>query len=133
MGTCYHLYNHENKTYYELGKGPWAHLLDSLNSFADFHEEVSYHFGDDEDDYLKLLYVSLLKFINKANMQKLHISGDDCVGDYDIAKSLGYVCNGSRYGLSDPEYNLMCIKDENITGAYSDCLPNIDASLWNMN
>ena len=100
MGTDYYLANHCDLTLYELGKGSWYDI--------DFHSDnllnelkVSH---DIEENYLKLICMSLKYFIGNTPNESLYLFGDGG-DDLTYAKELGYTITGSRYHLDSPDYD----------------------------
>ena len=118
MGIEYNLFNHSNCTYYELGKGPWYFLSDEMWVLHDAEilameilEEWEPSFEGSEG-YVKEISADLCHFVGDTPDGKLQLIGDS--GDeHWMARSLGYVCAGSRYNLGEPEKNRENIECQN--------------------
>lgn len=90
MGIEYRLYNHENRTYFELGKGLWNDidtLLEFVKDpdyFAECLDEIWGSFNKEKSyiDYFRLLGKALYDFIGNTHLDKLKCISD--VGDENM-------------------------------------------------
>lgn len=107
MGVEYMLVNPINKTIYDLGKGSWYDLNDSLDYLKDANL-LSLHIFDyvlhrgihgyaEMTDYVyNRLAPDLVECFKNADYSKLFIV-NDCGDDTTIMRTKGYKCIGSRY------------------------------------
>ena len=112
MGTEYYLYNHQNATVFELGKGPWF-LIENKNMLhiaSHFVAWLKENWGHSATSikYHKILAKAVKDFSEGTPDSSLEVWGD-CGEELGWAGSLGYVCTGSRYSLSDPVKNRECV------------------------
>lgn len=104
MGTEYYLFNHQNATVFELGKGPWYLIEDLgiLHTASHFVTWLSENWGHSATsiEYHKVLAKALKDFTENTPEGYLEITGDSSE-DLGWAGNLGYICTGSRYGLGN--------------------------------
>jgi hypothetical protein len=119
MGTEYNLYNHINCTYYDLGKGPWCELLEkSAWTLYDVEilelelRNICNPTFEGNIEYFKTLSKDLCRFVGDTPEDMLQIIGDG-FDEHWQARSLGYVCTGSRYDLDDPQKNKEHVDTQN--------------------
>jgi hypothetical protein len=127
MSIEYRLYNHSNKTYFELGKGPWYHIDTLLkfvkdpDFFAEYLDEIWESFNKEKSyiEYFRALGKAIYDFTSDTTLDKLKCVSD-CGDENMYSYLLGYKCVGSRYNLQDPEENKNNIDECNRQKPYLD-------------
>jgi hypothetical protein len=126
MGIEYNIFNHANATYYDLGKGPFYVLSDTVDVLFDAKklyevllEEWDTFNGESEEEkcaYFRLLSEDIERFVKGSLINQVQVYSD--TGDESLyARILDYKCAGSRYGLGDQPSNEKFIASENERGS----------------